>query len=131
MAAAGSKRFSAERECVRDIMVCSMSVSKWQSVLIANPDGVRVRVKVVPGSSRTRLAGLLGDRLKVAVSAPPEGGRANKAVCELLADVFGIPKRQVEVVEGRTRPRKTLEVTGLRLRAATECLRRGGPEAGR
>ena len=94
-------------------MVCAMSDSDWQSVLVENPDGVRVRVKVVPSARRTRLTSLLGNRLKVVVSAPPEGGRANKAVCRLIAKVLGVANRQVQVIEGRTRPQKTLEVLGV------------------
>ena len=46
------------------------------SILSASGDGTRVRVKVVPGASRTKVVGVLGDRLKVAVAAPPEGGKA-------------------------------------------------------
>ena len=46
---------------------------------------VLIRVKVVPGASRAGIAGVLGDRLKVRVSAPAEGGRANKAVCAVIA----------------------------------------------
>ena len=47
-------------------------------------------MKVVPGASRTRLAGQLGDALKVAVAAPPEAGKANAALIELLAQVFAV-----------------------------------------
>jgi uncharacterized protein len=76
-------------------------------------DGVRLRVKVVPGCSRTRIAGLLGDRLKIGVAAPPEGGKANAAVCELLAQTLGVPVRQVTVTEGHSRPRKTILIAGI------------------
>lgn len=83
--------------------------------LSSSPDGVTVRVKVVPGSSRDRLAGVLGDRLKVTVSAPPEGGKANRAVCELLASLLGMPLKQVTLVLGQTQPMKTILVTGMTL----------------
>ncbi|MGB9626422.1 MAG: DUF167 domain-containing protein, partial [Phycisphaerae bacterium] len=48
------------------------------------PGGVEVAVKVVPGSSRDRIMGVLGDALKIAVAAPPEKGKANQAVIEVL-----------------------------------------------
>ena len=53
------------------------------------PSGWEIRVKAVPGSSRSRIAGVLGDRLKIQVAAPPEDGKANKAVAEVLAQWLG------------------------------------------
>ena len=70
-------------------------------------------MKVVPGSSRTQLAGHLGDRLKVKVAAAPEKGKANQAVCELIADTLGLPHRNVTVLTGHSNPEKTLRVVGL------------------
>lgn len=71
-----------------------------------------VRLKVVPGASRTRLAGMLGDRLKVQVAAPPEAGKANKAVCTLIAKTLGVAKGDVQLVAGDTQPLKTLAIAG-------------------
>lgn len=85
------------------------------AALSSSPDGVTVRVKVVPGSSRDRIAGVLGDRLKVTVSAPPEGGKANRAVCELLATLLGTPLRQVTLIQGQTQSMKTILITGVTL----------------
>lgn len=73
----------------------------------------RILVKVVPGSRRDQIVGALGDRLKIKVSAPPEDGRANAAVCELLAGALGVSARDVEVVAGDSRPEKTVRVAGL------------------
>jgi uncharacterized protein len=74
--------------------------------------GVEINVKVVPGASRDRIAGLLGDALKVQVSAPPERGKANSAVEALLADALGLDARSVSVVRGANNPRKTVLVRG-------------------
>ena len=52
-------------------------------------DGWEVRVKVVPGAKQEGVAGVLGDRLKVRVRAPPEDGRANAAVCALVQRLTG------------------------------------------
>jgi len=104
-------------------MLIAMTEVHLQGVLESMGDGVLLRVKVVPGASRTRPAGLLGDRLKVQVAAPPQGGRANAAVCELIADLFGVPKRNVVIHAGHAKPRKDVAVIGLSLCQATERLR--------
>ena len=73
----------------------------------------RLEVKVVPGASRDGIAGWLGDRLKIRVRQPPEGGRANAAVTELLAEALGVPPEDVTLVAGDTSPRKSFTVAGL------------------
>lgn len=75
--------------------------------------GAELRVKVVPGASRDRIAGLLGDALKVQVSAAPEKGRANAAVERLIADALGVAAGAVQVAAGHTQPRKTIRVAGM------------------
>ncbi len=75
------------------------------------PD-VLIRVKAVPGASRDGIGGTLGDRLKVRVSAPPEGGRANKAVCAVIARALGVRPKQVSIEAGRSSPEKTVRVEG-------------------
>jgi uncharacterized protein (TIGR00251 family) len=68
--------------------------------------GVEIHVKVVPGASRTEVSGVLGERLKVRVAAPPELGKANKAVIALLEDSLGV--NPLELTAGLTHPEKTL-----------------------
>ena len=99
-----------------------MSTNAPFTGLTATADGIRLHVKVVPGASRTKIAGVLGDRLKLAVAAPPEGGKANRAVCELLAEVFGVAERDVLITAGHTQAVKTVEVIGVTACAATELL---------
>lgn len=100
----------------------AMGSSDPSPALEATAGGVTLRVKVVPGASRSRVAGVLGDRLKVTVAAPPEAGKANAALCDLLARTFSVPRNHVTVTAGTTQPRKTVEVAGLSLCAAAEAL---------
>ncbi len=79
-------------------------------MIAADGPDVLIRVKVVPGASRQEIAGPLGDRLKVRVSAPPEAGRANKAVCALIARALGVKPKQVSIEAGRSSPEKTILV---------------------
>jgi uncharacterized protein (TIGR00251 family) len=83
--------------------------------LTQQPDGVRFALKVVPGASRDRIVGVLGDALKVAVSKPPADGAANKAVVTLLAKALGVRMQNVSVVRGHGSPRKEVRITGLSL----------------
>jgi uncharacterized protein (TIGR00251 family) len=71
---------------------------------------VRLAVKVVPGATRERIVGWLGDALKVTVAAPPERGYANRAVAELLERTLGVA---VRLVAGERSPRKVFEVADL------------------
>ncbi len=86
---------------------------------------VRLKVKAVPGARRDEIVGMLGDRLKVRVSAPPEGGRANKAICGLLAGALGVRVRDVAVVAGVTRAEKTVEISGVDEGAVARLMGRG------
>ncbi len=73
----------------------------------------RLSVKVVPGASRSAITGWLGDRLKVRVTSPAEGGKANTALRALLADALGVPQSSVVIIAGSASPRKVVEVQSL------------------
>jgi uncharacterized protein (TIGR00251 family) len=89
-----------------------------------HPDGVIVDVWVVPGASRSGVGGLHGGALRVRVTAPPQGGRANEAVAALVATALG--GRRGSVVSGSTSRRKRVLVEGVTAAAAAERLRRMG-----
>lgn len=90
--------------------------------ITADSGAIVVRIKVVPGGSRDQVAGMLGDELKIKVSAPPEGGKANAAVCALLAKTLGVAKRDVTVIAGHTQPHKQIRVAGISANAAAATL---------
>ena len=75
--------------------------------------GCVIAVKVVPGASRDKIAGVLGDSLKIATSAPPEKGKANAAVAAILAKALGLDKRSVELLTGQTNPHKEFRIAGI------------------
>jgi uncharacterized protein (TIGR00251 family) len=72
-----------------------------------------LNVKVSPGARSDAIAGWLGDVLKVRVTAPPERGKANEAVCRLLAAQLGLPASAVSVSRGTTSRDKLVQVDGL------------------
>ena len=75
--------------------------------------GCRVSLRVQPGASRNAVSGSYGDAVKIALQAPPVDGRANQALCRLLADWCGIPKSSVELKSGQTGRSKVLELAGV------------------
>lgn len=75
-------------------------------------------VKVVPKSSRDRIVGELDGALKITVSAAPDRGAANAAVCKLIAKALGLRTQQVAVESGHASPRKTLRISGTTPEAA-------------
>ncbi len=62
--------------------------------------GLAVPVLVQPGAARDRVCGEHDGRLKLAVTAAPEKGKANKAVCKFLAAQLGLRKSQVRILSG-------------------------------
>ncbi len=82
-----------------------------------------IRVKAVPGARRDQVAGLLGDRVKIRVAAPPEAGKANRAISTLLAQAIGVKARQVTLVSGSASPEKTFLVEGASVGQAARALR--------
>jgi hypothetical protein len=70
-----------------------------------------LQVKVIPKASKNEIAGMLDDgSLKVKVTAAPEKGKANAAVCELLAGAFGVSRRNVTIVRGETSHTKQVSI---------------------
>jgi hypothetical protein len=88
---------------------------------------IELEIKLVPGASRSGIAGWLGEVLKVRVAAPPERGKANAALLATLADALGIPPQQVRLLRGRTSPRKRVEILGLSEAEVRERLPRPAP----
>jgi uncharacterized protein (TIGR00251 family) len=82
-------------------------------VIHESSSGVIFTAKVVPGSSRTTVAGVLEDMVKVRVAAAPEKGKANQCLVTFLAKQLGVRKGDVEIVSGQTRPIKQVRVTGI------------------
>jgi uncharacterized protein (TIGR00251 family) len=89
----------------------------------AAPGGAVLAVKVVPGASRDRIVGPLGDALKVTTATAAEKGRANAAVARTLANALGVDPRDVELAAGPTSPRKEFRVAGLTAEELRERLR--------
>jgi uncharacterized protein (TIGR00251 family) len=84
--------------------------------------GIRIAVRVTPRSGRDEIVRGESGELAVRVTAPPDEGRANAAVCALVADALRVPKSAVRVVRGPRSRSMVLEVSGPCDTAALEGL---------
>ncbi len=62
------------------------------------------------------------ERLKIRVTVPPEGGKANRAVIEILSKALRVPKSSIEIVKGETSRIKTVRIEGITLAKLQEKL---------
>jgi uncharacterized protein (TIGR00251 family) len=76
-------------------------------------EGCILPVRAQPGARRTGLQGEQNGALKVAVTAPPEDGRANAALVEVLREELGLKRSQVELVAGQTARDKRFLIRGV------------------
>ena len=73
----------------------------------------RVAVKLAPRGRRDELLGFVDDVLRARVAAPPVDGKANKALCRLIAERVGVAPSRVSVVRGAKSREKLIEVRGV------------------
>jgi uncharacterized protein (TIGR00251 family) len=79
-----------------------------------HPEGCILKVRAQPGARKTGLLGEQAGALKLAVSAPPQDGRANVALAEALRAIFKLKRSQVELVAGHTSRDKRFLIRGSR-----------------
>jgi hypothetical protein len=70
-------------------------------------------VRVQPRASRNEVAGLVGDTLKIRLTAPPVEGAANDACLAFLAKLFDLPPSRLAIIQGARSRTKVIRITGL------------------
>ena len=86
-----------------------MSSSINDCLKIAGNDIV-IKVKIVPGSSKNKIIGTYNGALKIAITAPPVEGKANKKCIAYLAKYFDIAKSKIEIISGQTSKNKLIRI---------------------
>lgn len=76
-------------------------------------DGVRIAVRVQPRASKSEVAGVLGDRIRIRLGAPPVDGAANDALVRFLAERLGVPLRAVAITAGLSSRSKMVTAAGV------------------
>jgi len=85
-------------------------------------DSIAFKVYVQPRASRTKIAGLHGNAIKICITAPPVENKANTAVVHLFADLFKVSKSAVSIKSGMHGRNKTVLVNNLNLEKAQDIL---------
>ena len=86
--------------------------------LVADGDGVTLRLHIQPGAKKTEVVGLHGEALKIRLAAPPVDGKANAGLIAFLADQLGVPKSAVSLLSGESSRAKRVHVSGVAAAAA-------------
>jgi uncharacterized protein (TIGR00251 family) len=79
--------------------------------ITTSPSGVSFKIKVHPRGKRNAITGVIGDALKMSVTAPPTDGKANQALVEFFADFFAIPRSSVTIASGDTGRLKVIRIS--------------------
>jgi len=81
--------------------------------IVAQDDGSILPVVAQPGARRNAVLGVRAGALRVAVTAPPDKGKANAAIQDLLAQALGCKTAQVALVSGATSRQKRFRISGI------------------
>ena len=76
-------------------------------------DAVCLSVRVQPRSSKSGVAGMHGEQIKICLKSAPVDNAANKECCVLLAKALGVPRSSVSVMNGASSRSKVLKVEGV------------------
>lgn len=79
----------------------------------AHAEGCVLPVRAQPGARKNAVAGEHAGALKVLVTAPPEDGKANKAILDVLRQVLGLKRSQIDLLSGATNRDKRVLIRGL------------------
>lgn len=82
--------------------------------------GATFAVRVHPRARKNAITGVLGDALKLSLTAPPAEGRANDACIEFLAEVLRLPRSSVTIAAGHSSRNKVVRVSGFSASAVAE-----------
>lgn len=96
--------------------------------LTPSRDGVLVNVHAQPGARRNAVIGEREGAIRVAVTAPPDKGKANVAILDVLAEALGLRPSQLALVSGETSRRKRILLAGIAADDARSRIDRALPE---
>ena len=75
----------------------------------------RIAIKVHPLAKRTAITGRLGEAYKLDLKAPPVDGKANEECIRFFAELMGVPRSAVRIVQGAAGRMKVVEIEGVEM----------------
>lgn len=85
-------------------------------------DGVTISVRVHPKARRERISGIIGNALKLDLTAPPAEGRANEACIRFFADFLKVPRASVTIAAGISSRNKVIRIVGITAARAEQAI---------
>jgi len=76
-------------------------------------NGAIFAVKVHPRARRDAISGVIGDALKVDLTAPPVGGKANEALTRFFSELLKVPRSSVTIASGKSNRLKVVHIAGI------------------
>jgi uncharacterized protein len=73
----------------------------------------KISVKVQPNAGKNEVVGLVNGVWKIKIAAPPDKGKANNELIELLSDLLGQRKDTISIIRGQTSHNKLVTIGGL------------------
>lgn len=108
------------------VAICPGDGMSIPSYLVEREGVTWLAVKAQPRSKKNEIVGLVGNELKIRISAPPVDSAANEALVEFLAEILHCPRRSVSLVRGASSTHKQFRIEGVttnlvleRIQAAT------------
>jgi len=99
-------------------------VKSFEMTIQRDGESIILHILVHPKASEDRVVGFHGEILKVKVTAPPTGGKANQRLIKVLAKRLNIAQSHIEIIQGRTSRRKVLRIQNIRPDEVIHALKR-------
>jgi uncharacterized protein len=91
-----------------------MNSDKLSLIVSEKADGCILKCWIQPRSSRNAVVGVHGDAIKIALTAPPVDGKANKELLKFLAKYFKLPKSSIQIIAGDSSRSKTILIVDIK-----------------
>jgi uncharacterized protein (TIGR00251 family) len=105
---------SLTQQKARDLQIRPAGLGSMEApYLMASPSGPLLRIKVQPRARANQIVGVLGNELKIKISAPPVDSKANEELIEFLAAQLELGKNSIQLVKGSTSTHKVISIRGL------------------